>query len=177
MINLLPYSQKKMVKRIRGLRAASATIGALILLVIIGGILFLPSLLTINSRYSLAQNEIKSLENSGVVTSDADIAALQARTQLLLKQFTAVLPTAPTVYVALAREQAAAGISLTGFVVKDAPEPTLQVTGIAATREVLQKYIERIKAQETVSSVDDPIANYLKSKNSEFTITITFKQK
>ena len=177
MINLLPYNQKKIVKGIRALRAVSVLISALIILVVIGAILFLPSLMTINSRYSLAQNEIKSLENSGVVTSDADIAALQARTQLLVKQFTTQLPTAPTIYIALSQKHVATGITLGGFVMKDAPEPTLQVTGIAANREALQKYIERIKAEESVASVDDPIANYLKSKNSEFTITITFRQK
>jgi Tfp pilus assembly protein PilN len=176
MINLLPYNQKKLIERIRLIRVAAVTIGAMILLTIAGGLLFMPTLMTINSRFALAQSEIAVLEAEGVVTGERDIAALQARTATALRQFAAPLGVPPTTYIDTIRSQADGGISLSGFTRVEGLDPTMLVIGVAANREALKRFIASLQAQPNVTSVDSPITNYVKNKDSDFTITIIFKK-
>lgn len=176
MINLLPYKQRKIIGRIRTLKVINTTLIVLIILGVAAAFLLLPTFITINSRYELTRAQVDSLEKQGVITSDVDIQSLDARTKDLEKKLAAPLETPPTALISSIRTLAGKDISLTGFTLETGEAPKLTVTGIAATREALQAYIETLKTQSNINNVDSPIANYVKSKDADFTIVVFFKK-
>jgi Tfp pilus assembly protein PilN len=176
MINLLPYRERKVIERVRMLRAASSTLGALIVLTIVGGLLFLPTLMTINSRHALAEDQIALLEQEGIVASAVDIANLENRANMLVSKFAAPTGIAPIDRVITLRRLVTNGISLTGFVLDTTDQRLIQINGIAASREALQVFVGTLEEEGSISMVDSPITNYVKSKDNEFTIKVTFKE-
>jgi Tfp pilus assembly protein PilN len=175
MINLLPYQEKKLIKRTVTMRVLTTTLVVLTILVIVGGLLFLPTLMTINSRYGLAQSQIALLEREGVVTSTVNIADLEARTNMLENKFAATLPTSPILYIDTVRAEAGPGISLIGYTTSVDNEKKLEIQGITASREALQRFTAALEKNSKIASVDSPIANYVKSKDNQFTISVVFK--
>jgi hypothetical protein len=176
MINLLPAQQKKLVKRWYMLRALSVALGALIIMTALGALLFIPTLVTINSRYIIARNQIELLESTGTVASPVDIAGFDARSAALLAKLASARKTPPTEYIALLRDVAPDGVSPTGFAAVSGDTPQQTITGFANSREQLQVYVMALEALPSVAVVDAPISNYVGSKNVEFSITVTFKE-
>ncbi len=175
MINLLPYSEKKDVERMRVLRIVSSALGFLIVLALLLCLLLTPTISTINSRYTLWQGEITRLEHAGVAVSSETIAQSESRAALLKKGFTANATLSPIDAIAVAEGVVPSGVTLSGFSFVAGVENTLSVQGVVTTREVLQMYADALQKQSTVAMVDNPVTNYLKQRDNEFTLTITFK--
>lgn len=175
MINLLPYQEKKLIQRIMIMRVVTTTLVVATILAVVGGLLFLPTLLTIGSRYDLAQSQISRLEQEGVVTSTVNIADLEKRTTTLEEKFAQVLPTSPIAYVTAVRQAVVPGITLVGYTLDKDQKKMLTVTGIAANREVLQSFANTLQTNDMIASIDNPIVNYVKSKDNQFTISVVFK--
>lgn len=176
MINILPYRQKKIVERIRFLRLLTATISAMIILVLAGGALLIPILVAINGQYTVASKQIVLLEKTGVVASPIDVAALQLRTKVLLDRLANTTEKSPTEYIDIVREQALAGITLSAFVKNEgAQSPTFRIDGVAQNRDTLKQFVTTLGKHEAVASVDSPVSNYVKNTNSVFTLTVVFK--
>jgi hypothetical protein len=81
MINILPPSQKKLVRRIRIMRVVGAYLGSVIVLAVVAVVLLLPTYVSIRSREMALRSHTRALEANGVMVSAADIAALEARTK------------------------------------------------------------------------------------------------
>lgn len=175
MINILPYKYKKNVHRLRILRIATTTIWMLILLVGVAGLLLLPLLITIDSRFAIVQKQILMLEKSGAVINPVDVVSLQSRATVLLSKLATPMPPAPTEYVALARSSDKAGVILSGFSMESGASPILELSGVASNRESLQKFIAVLEKDERVLKVESPVSNFVKSNNSPFRLRVTFK--
>ncbi len=176
MINILPYEQKKMVKNIRYIRMANVFVLGLALLIVVAGVLLVPIFITINSRYSIAQSEINHLEESGIIIKDVDLASLEARTRTLLLKLSTTLPMSPVQYIALVRDLTPSSIYIQDFAMTNTIIPTLYLSGIARSRADLQNFVDTIKADPTVVSVNSPVSNFVKSVGGDFKISITFKK-
>ncbi len=173
MINLLPYKEKRSIEKIRSIRLIRMVVVGFIIVFIVGGLLLFPTLLNINSRFSLATNQIKSLEREGVIASDINIAELEQRAQKVQKKLSLPPITQPTSYINTVTGLVGAGVVIERFNIQQ--EKTLEVFGLNKTREGLQKFIKDIEADQSVASVDSPVSNFVKSKNSSFKITVKFK--
>ena len=177
MINLLPYQEKKIVERMRVLRVINVTVFIAILLVIAAALLLLPTLVTINSRYELAQQQVSLLEKEGVVANPVDVQNLENRTKELVAKLAVPEEVSPTEYVEIITSTANASIMLTTFSFAHSEEaPTLSVAGVATSREALQSYVSKLQSHESIASVDSPITNYVKNKDADFRITVVFKK-
>ena len=173
MINLLPYKEKKSIERVRSIRLVRTGIAGLLIVFIIAGMLLFPTFITINSRFSIATNQVKNMEKDGAIASDVDIANLERRAHLVQSKLSIPTVIEPTAYVEIIKSMAPNGIILDRF---DSQETkSLEVFGIAQTREGLQSFIKEVEANENVASVDSPVSNFVKSKNSIFRIKILFK--
>lgn len=173
MINLLPYTEKKSIENIRSIRLFRMIVLGFIIVISVGGLLLFPTLFNINSRFNLATNQIKSLENEGSIVSVINIAELEQRAQKVQKKLSLPPVPQPTDYIATVTSMVAPGIVLERFNLEQ--EKTLEVFGINKTREGLQKFIKDLQSDASVESVDSPVSNFVKSKNSTFKITIKFK--
>ena len=175
MTNILPYQHKKAVERLRLIRVAAITLWAFTLLMIAALVLMLPLAVAIRSRLAIFEGQLKQLEVAGVVVDPGSVAVLQSRAAALEAKLAAKLPPAPMHYIMRIREAAPGGIRLTGFLTEEAAQPQVEIAGVAATRQALQQFISAIETEPSVAAVESPVANYVKSTNSPFSITITFK--
>lgn len=165
-----------MIRNIRTLKVVNTTLVVLTVLGIAGAFLLLPAFITINNRYDITQAQVDSLKQQGVIASAIDIQELDRRTADLEAKLAVSTEASPTELIKIIRALAGKDILLTGFSKEKSDALKLSVTGVATTREALQAYIESLKGQQKVESVDSPIANYVKSKDADFTITVSFKK-
>jgi hypothetical protein len=175
MINVLPTNQKKMVERLRVLRLVSVTLWAAVLLIIVAVLLLLPLLVTINSRYSLANMQLLRLEETGAVINPIDASAIAKQAQDLGAKLAADSSQTPIEYIGIVRLAATNGITLSGFSMQDIKNKKLEIAGSAATREALQRFIAVLQKSPGVKTVESPVSNFVKSTNSTFVVTITFE--
>lgn len=176
MINILPYQQKKIVSRIRMLRAISTVLVGLFVLIVVCGVLLLPTLVAINDRFLIANNQISLLEKSGAVTNPVDVIALSSRVKTLQSKLAATPEKTPTEYIGAIRGHVPSGMNITGysFTIEN-DQPTLKVAGVSPNRETLQRFVAALETLPLIARVESPVANYVKSSNNQFSITITFQ--
>ena len=174
MIDILPYTQKHTLKRIRILRIATVIIWEVILLAVVAAALLLPTLMTVNSRYAIAIGQTERLEQSGAITKPVDVIELQQRTRLLKEKLAAPLVETPIGYIEHIQNKETSGIRLTGFAMSTT-DPVLEVSGVATSRQSLQQFIAVLEADAAIEVVDSPVTNFVKSTQSQFKIVITFK--
>ncbi|MFZ4500530.1 MAG: hypothetical protein ACOYMZ_03520 [Minisyncoccia bacterium] len=175
MRNLLPYNEKETIGRVRTVRMVIVALVSLIILAILLCLLLLPTAVTINSRHVLWQGEIQQLEDAGASVSASAFAANEARAKKLKNEFAGTEGYSPNTAIAIARSVSQPGITLSGFSFTAGVERTLVIQGVVTTREVLQGYADALKGHDQVAMVDNPVTNYLKQRDNEFTITVTFK--
>ncbi len=173
MINLLPYKEKKSIERVRSIRMAQAVSIALLILIITGGILLIPTFITINSRFTIATNQIKTLERDGSITTAVDLSTLETRASAIKDTLALPRVVEPTEYIDLVKDTTPNGITLTRFTTDDGL--LLEVFGVAETRELLQSFIVSLEKNPKVALVDSPVSNFIKNKNGTFKLTISFK--
>ncbi len=165
-----------MIGRMRGLRAATVTMVAVVVLALVIGITLLPVMVAVNTRYAIAGNQLDLLQKSGAITNPVDIDALDVRLSAVAGKLAVPATASPIDYVGIIRSLASANVSLSGFSLHEgAATATLTVTGVARTREALQQFVAGLEGDARISAVDSPVSNYVKSTNSLFTITVTFK--
>lgn len=174
MINILPHNQKKIVEKIRTLRVVAITLWALIALAVVAGVLLIPLFVTINSRFSIVNQQISALEQQGVVVSPVDVASLQERVNVLARKLTTKEVPSPIEYIDMIRSASVSGIVLSGFVFVPGQSPLVEVAGTASSRQSLQNFVATLEKNPTVTLVESPVSNYVKSTNSPFNIAVTF---
>lgn len=174
MINLIPYKQKSLIKRLRNLRILNSVLMALIILSAIVFILSIPTALAINARHALFVKELHTLEDNGEIVKEENVTNLQNKVKNIKEKFAADLAPSPLVYMDVVRRNINSGITLRGF--ESVSDQSIQVHGLANKRQDVQQLVDTLEQVETVDKVDSPVSNYIKSTNSEFVITVTFKK-
>lgn len=176
MIDILPHPQKILIRRMRSMRIVTTCLFGLVVLVLIAIVLLLPTYETIRSRTVALSAYTKELEAKGAIVSSADIATLEARAGVVAEKLAGKVPDSPLVYISTIRANQIQGIRLTGYEIASSEKRMVQLRGVAATRQILQQFIATLQQDPRVSVVDSPITNFVKSAESEFTMTITFTQ-
>lgn len=173
--NLLPKDRLRALQQTYFLRLAVVSLMVLAGVLVVHGVLLLPSYLYLDGQVKertstlahieaqLAQNEEKEVR-ARIASLTADAAYL-ARLGEVSKASTAV-----SSIVAVPRS----GIRLTGFSFAPTEEgATMTVTGTATTREALRAYESVLSEQAYITSAVLPISAYAKDSNIPFTITLT----
>jgi Tfp pilus assembly protein PilN len=173
MINLLPYTEKKFIKRIRFLRISNTVFAGIMGVLGVAALLLVPTLMTIDSRYNLVTNQMNTLVRDEKIVSASDVAALEAKAQFLEQKLTQKPQTTPLVYVASITERVPRGVTLTRLSLSNGT--LVEVFGAAPNREILQSFIKQIESLESVERVDNPLSNLVKTKEGGFKITVQFK--
>ncbi|HEV7121749.1 MAG TPA: hypothetical protein VGN56_02910 [Candidatus Paceibacterota bacterium] len=175
--NLLPKHLIRAFRRKYFLRVATLACLLLAGLVIVHGLLLVPS-------YMYAHNEV-ARQNAQLATLNANLHTteeVQVRARLSkLSANIAYLDQLATTTTASAALRAAlavprAGITLSGFTF--APPAgktpgTMGISGVAATRDTLRAYALALGQLPFVTNADLPISAYAQDNNIPFTITLT----
>lgn len=176
MINILPLTQKTLVRRIRIVRLISTCLAGVIVLALVAVILIAPTLEVVRSRARALGLYSRELQASGSMVSPQEVAQLQARTKVVRERLTVKLPTPPLVFVEIIQAHTVPGVRLTAFDIQSPEKRMLQLRGTATTREALQRFVGVLEADTRIALVDSPITNFVKSSESEFTLTLTFTE-
>ena len=173
MINLLPYKEKKSIEKIRFLRMLNSTIGALFFLLASMFLLILPTISTMDSRFKIYSQEIISLEKSGMISSDINLASLSDKAQKLKTLLVLQGDQSIIDFISLVQSKIPNGIKVERFSSED--PKILEVYGSFDKRESLKSFIAILSDQTEFSNIDSPVSNFIKSKNGSFKLVISIK--
>lgn len=173
MINLLPYTEKKFIKRIRFLRVMNTIFAGIIGLLGVAVLLLLPTLLTITNRFRLINAQMETLVRDEKIVSDVDSAALEKAAQVVEQKLTQTPKTTPLVYIDTLTATTPRGVVITKVSLNTTT--IVDVFGTSPNRESLQAFIKALEAQPSVGRVDNPLSNLVKTKDGAFKITVEFK--
>ena len=176
--NLVPLSVRKSFRTEYFIRLATVAVLLLVVLVVAQGVFLLPSYLYERMLISARTQELQKLTatiGSGPEQQAQDqVQALGSESAYLLgmqKSATA----SKTIQAVLAVPHT--DILISGIIFEQAtptvPTRTLQLTGIAHTREALRAFDAALSALPFVSNADLPISSYAKDTDIPFTITLT----
>ncbi len=176
-INLLPPEKKRAFRRGYFLRLATTAVFLLAALVVVHGVLLLPSSIYLTMIRDARERELAAVEKS--VAADTSVMSMRLAKLKQDAVYLSRLGEAPTASAAV---QAVLliprqGIRITSMTfapsTADAADGVMTITGVSATREALRSYNLALSNAPFVSKADLPISAYAAEANIEFTITLT----
>lgn len=178
LLNLLPSERRRALTREYVFRLGTVGIGLLIALVAMHGLLLVPSHLYVVEQLQSRRDQLAVLQAASSASGQESIAArIQSLDQdtahlAALKD----LPTASAAISGVLRHVPRTGITLTGFTFSakgGGASPELRLSGVAASRDALRRYVEALDALPYIDKANLPISAYAEEKNISFTITLT----
>ncbi len=176
MYNLLPYQQKKSLKREYYIRLATVSVS---IITILGIFLFLTLLPSYFLSLSKKESSAKQLALARAKVADQKIenhisfTELRSLSDAVLKKIQS--RSLNSIIEQILRDKTS-GIKITGFDItapNDAGLRTVGVVGVADNRSSILEFAKKLQADQLFKKVDVPDSNFQKSKNILFTITLT----
>jgi len=175
--NLLPRSSIRAFKRGYFLRVGTLACVLLTGLVVLHGLLLVPSYIYAHGEAKREATELATL-NASLHT--AEEAQVRARLTVLSGNITYLNQLATTSAASAALRAVLsvprAGITLSGFTFTPSAGKvlgTMSISGTATTRDTLRAYALALGALPFVTNADLPISAYAQDSNIPFTITLT----
>ena len=172
MFKLLTEEERRKVAREYAVRRAICLFLALVLVLAVGIIGLLPSYVLSNARQNEALERARIMGSAGGREDDASLQFWLEETNRKLQVLSPALDTdRPSDFIKTILDQKAAGITITGFSwVRAKDKVTLSVNGVAASRQALVTFENRINSSRYFSDVALPISNLAKDRNIDFQI-------
>lgn len=175
--NLLPSDKSRAFRREYFLRLATVSLLLLTAVIVLHGLLLAPSYLYFNEQIAAKQAQLAQLSASLSQGEEQGVAARLTRIESDT-QYLKQLETRPQATQSLAAVLSVPrpGISLTRFAFTASDKPgvsTLTLSGIAASRDSLQRYTGALGALPFVSNANLPISTYAQETELPFLITLT----
>lgn len=176
--NLLPEFRKRSFRRQYFLRLGTVVLVALGCLVLLHGVLLLPTYLYARNEVARGTAELAAL-NASADTAGEVVLTERKKTLSTTAESLARLQESPTASAALRAALAVPrpGVILTGFTFTAPTAPNaparMQLTGTAASRDALRQYAAALGTLPFVSSADLPISAYAKETDIDFTIALS----
>lgn len=176
MINLLPYTEKKFLARIKTARTWTALFVGAAGLGLIALLLLLPTARALAGRYSAITQELSHGADDGSLIAPTAIDALAHRAAPLTTAFVATTATTPVTAIDTIASVAAAtpSVHISRYTGTDPTGHSIEIGGTTTTRATLQNFIDVLRHTKGVTRVDSPVDNFVKNTNPTFTITVTF---
>jgi Tfp pilus assembly protein PilN len=181
MANLLPNSFREDIASEYKLRLATAGLTLLAVIFLAATALLAPSFILTESRLEQKQATLDSLSAGTSSTSTQQSQDIIARTNEKLSVVTqSSEQLAPTDIIKLITATRPGGvsvrrISLQNADAEDVEAQTINITGIAETRDALLQFEENLSNRAQTQEVDLPIETLASQQNAEFSLTVTVK--
>jgi Tfp pilus assembly protein PilN len=172
--NLLPGSRVRAFRRGYFLRVATLALLLIAGVIIVHGLLLLPTYLFAHTEVSRESEHLAGL-NATLQTSEEK--QVQTRLGMLASGVTYLdrLATTTTASAAITAilQVPHAGISLNGLTPPGATAGIMSLSGVASSRDTLQQFSNALSRLPFITNADLPISAYAKDTNIPFTITLT----
>lgn len=175
MINLIPPYAKKRLLFEYWVRVTSVWLMVWSVALLVSACIVLPAYVLISSQVDvyaesakIASEKVASYEN---VSDQLVQASVQAQ------QIVAVKESMFSTYSALFKELQGAGVEITELNMNqvDGVMEPITINGIAADRQTLASFRDRILAEPIVEEVELPISNLARDSDIKFTIQVTLR--
>ena len=177
MLNILPTEEKKKILVEYRLRLGVVSVFALGALVFSSLVLLAPSYMLAVVKYNGISEELSALElKQSNVGQEKEVGAQirdeNKKIDLFLKGDTSGRLSPPQAILNIIGIKGDA-IKIQGFIYDaSALQERLVVTGVAADREGLARFVETLKKDPTFTKVELPISSYVKSSNIDFSVVV-----
>ena len=176
MINLLPETEKKALRREYHLRLLGVWLVLASLAVAIGTVSLLPAFFLSQVQEAALEADVSLLEQRVKSASTDDLSVLLKSTNdkltvladtrstgTLAELLTAIVTARPT------------GVVLTGFNITygEKGKGKLSIEGVAPRRTALSSFVKELEGTKRFTSVTFPVANLTQSVNIDFSLTAT----
>lgn len=170
--NLLPSERRRALSRDYLLRLGTLSALLVTLLVVVAGILLLPSYVFLVQSQEAKQARLATIET---VLSSEDDASISARLVTISGE-AAQLTALAKVQSASALTRAALAVSRPGVTLSgmeySRANGTLTISGVAATRDALRTYQLALQSAPFAAAATLPVSSYAKDTNIEFIISV-----
>lgn len=177
MLNIFPTEEKKKILVEYRLRLGVVSVFALGALVFSSLVLLAPSYLLAVTKYNSISDELTALESKQGRGGQEKEVGVQIREEnkkidLFLKGDTSG-KLVPSQVISNIIGIKGVAIKIQGFTYDaSAGQERLVITGIAADRDGLARFVETLKKDPTYTKVELPISSYVKSSNIGFSIVV-----
>lgn len=176
-MNLLPDARKKVLMHLYALRLGVVAAYLISGVLLITAVLMIPAYVYVHQTVQIRSAELAGL---GEELAGSEEQQVSARVKSLNESAVYLTQVASRVSASSAirtiTDIPRNNVRITGvsFSAGAPGKPsTMNLTGVAATREALRMYAGSLKALPYISTVDLPISAYAKESNIEFSITLT----
>jgi hypothetical protein len=174
--NLVPRQSILAFRRNYFFRLATVGIVLLSILIVIHGILLIPSYFyareEVSSESATLDHLTKSLATTEEQAAQTQLSNLQSEATYLSRLSNTATASA-AIKAVLAVPHAGIVLNAFTFTAPTASAPgSMQISGVASTRETLRSYDSALSALSFVTSANLPISDYASDSNIPFTITL-----
>jgi hypothetical protein len=176
MINLLPPSALRGLRKEYLYRLLLASMIALLAIACMSILLIFPSYVAVSARRSVVEREQAASDASpNHAARDSVLASLSSIKKLLDRASKLENASVPTDYLTPLLLGRPAGITFSSvsYQQKSGAAATITLEGIAITRDNLVGFITALRAMKNFSAVDLPVSDLADSVDIPFTITLT----
>ncbi len=179
MINVLPQTEKKALKKEYRLRLVTVCFIFITILGILSSVSLVPSYVVSKNKEMILENKLTFLNkvNPDVSLTDLDLYISKINsTLLLLSNSNPKRIVSEDVILPLLAVKPS-GIVITQILYGERTDgsASLDVRGVAPDRVALQNFKSILESNKKFTTVDLPISNFVKRSNIDFNITITIK--
>ncbi len=166
-----------MLRKELHLRTANVAVFFFILLLASGLILIIPTYTHLVSDKHSLEAQILLLKNATDLAIDPETKSAIANTNTRLALLSPAIHTPSHDMIDEILAQKSPSIHILAFVWNmDGQKEMIEVRGIARDRESLREFVDKLRGRPLFVSVDSPTANYVKSANNSFSISIEIKK-
>jgi type IV pilus assembly protein PilM len=181
-INILPYEEKKILRKEYWMRFFTLVFDFISIAGIIASLLLFPSYFLSKSKENLVESNLVAFnnENPDLTTNNVDkiTGDIDSKLEKLNKAEASYQVNDKVLYSILSSRTSGITFSQILFnkkIGKEAGAPSLEIYGIAKDRDSLRNFKMALDGNPNFSKIDLPISNFLEKTNLSFTISITMK--
>lgn len=172
--NLLPSERIHAFRRGYFFRLGATIAVMLAGVIVVHGVLLIPTYLYIQESATLARAHLAELEAGSLSSGEGEIQARTKQVESEAERALALLasPSATTILQTVL-EAPRTGVTIKGFSFHaPSPEGRLTITGVAETRESLRQYQLALSKLSFAKSAELPLSAYTKERDIPFVITL-----
>ena len=177
MINLLPDTEKYVIRKEYNRRFLALSLGAVFTIIVIALILLIPSYILTLYKRSVAENLLTRVPPASTIdqTDFTEKIAMAKRLAMVLRpEPVSFLPTDYITYITNHKSGDIQVVSIS-YNKKDKELPHVHIIGVAKTRQSLVDFTNVLKAEPHTASVDLPVSSFAEEGDIRFDIDITTK--
>lgn len=177
-INVLPYENKKELKREYWMRYGTVVLNFILMISLISTLLLFPAYFLSSQKERLVEQKLEAFdrENPTLIKNDINKIVTDINTKLeILSKAEGPWKLSERVINNIL-ENRIQGITYSQILYsKKGTESLLEIRGVASSRDTLRNFKTILDNNPNFSRVDLPISNFLEKSNLNFTILITLK--